>query len=191
MDALRRFAVCTSAYEGTLPSGRHFSIPCWQVRFPPAEPDRLPPDVLAPTYTIKPLVVGPRGESVFGEIALAQWLREDGWSSVWVDTFHSRGRRRLFWQGMPTTSEPLNLGAAPAPWARYCEIIAERNGRIGGFFDVLAWRGSRVLFAEYKGPDDSPNKNEPARLDAAFAAGVQEDDMLYIAHGCPRPCHTP
>jgi hypothetical protein len=90
---------------------------------------------------------------MFGELALAWWLRQDGWAAVWADTFHG-GK---FWGGMPHEVSPCGL---PPRIRRIYDAIAELKGGPSGCFDVIAWNATQVLFAEYKGPNDSANKNE-------------------------------
>lgn len=164
-----------------LPSGGEASIALWTVRFPPAEADRLLPGTLARTYTSKPLVQLD-GEPLFGELAIVRCLQKDGWDGVWVDAFHDRGRHKLFWQGVPHTTEPYDLSGAPHAWQMYRRIVELNGGRAAGFFDVLAWRGGELLFAEYKGKGDRENRNERAWIEAALTAGVLESDLLYVRH---------
>jgi len=179
MDSLKQLAIDVNTRSVRLLSGGEICLAQWTIRFLPAEPDRLPAGTLAKTYTTKPLVQVD-GEPLFGELAIVRWLQKDGWDGVWVDTYHSRGRRKFFWQGMPHKTEPYDLSSIPRVWKTYNRIVEHNGGRAAGFFDVLAWRGDRLLFAEYKGKGDKPNKNERAWIDAAVRAGVLTRDMLYV-----------
>jgi hypothetical protein len=144
------------------------------VRFPSAVPAKLPDGTLKFTYTSKPLVTSVTGAAAFGELAILDALRKDGWDGVWVDTFHG-GK---FWNQMPHVSAPVALPAAAANL--YNTIGAANNGRRSGFFDVFAWKGSDFLFVEYKGPGDSSNKNETAWIAAARRAGVTDAQLLFV-----------
>lgn len=179
MHSLKGFAVRTECRQRLLPSGKSVSIDTWTVSFPPANPAHLPEGVLPKTYTNKPLVQVD-SESLFGELAILRWLQKDGWDGVWVDTFHDRGKGKLFWQGMPHETTPYGLTMAPHARAVYDRILAIRGGKAGGFFDVLAWKGSRLLFVEYKGRGDRPNRNESLWIDAALEAGVKEEQMVFV-----------
>ena len=132
----------------------------------PSSPERLPAGVLAKTYTNKPLV-HIDGEDLFGELALLRLLQKDAWDGVWVDTFHGNGREALFWTAMPHRSVSIQLEPSSAGRHIYDRIKDHRYGRIGGFFDILAWRGEELIFIEYKGPSDSANENEPSFLEGS------------------------
>ena len=179
---MERLAVAKGVRRQELPSGQEVLVPVWTIRFPPASPPKLFAGVLPETYARKPLV-DVDGDALFGELAVLRWLQKDGWNGVWVDTFHDRGKGKLFWQKMPVDSEPYDLSGAPKAKDIYNRILEIRGGRAGGFFDVLAWRGDRLAFVEYKGEGDRPNVNELLWIDAALEAGVAPDDMLFVVYG--------
>ena len=158
----------------TLPSDATICVPSWTVQFPPAHPPKLPSDVLKKTYTSKPLV-DVDGEHVFGELAIVLLLAKDGWTALWADTFHGR----KFWSGMPHKTEPV---FPPSPVKSLYDRIAARKGGPSGCFDVVAWRGERIIWVEYKGPNDRPNQNESHWLEAALGAGVVETDLLLVGN---------
>ena len=172
MTSLERFATAIGITEEVLPSGRTVRIPTLTVRFPPADPPRLAKGTLKDTYTSKPLV-DVDGEPVFGELAIVRWVAKDGWGALWADTFHGR----KFWQAMPHKSDPVD----PPGFVRdLYERIANRKGGPSGCLDVVAWKAERIVWLEYKGPNDRPNRNEPAWLDAAIGAGVREEDFVFV-----------
>lgn len=171
METLQELALSRDITSVPLPSGRSARIQTWAVQFPPADPPRLVEGDLARTYTSKPLV-DVHGEPVFGEIAIAHCLRKDGWSAVWADTFHGR----KFWADMPTRSSPVAL---PARVRGMYDRIADAKGGPQGCFDVIAWKDGRILWLEYKGPRDRPNRNEVLWIDAALQSGVDEKDLFF------------
>ena len=172
MNSLRELASAAGMTEEHLPSGQVARIATWTIRFPPASPPRLEPGTLAKTYTDKPLVMAD-GEPMFGELAIARSLTKDGWSAVWADTFHGR----KFWNAMPHESSPVAL---PADVRALYDRIVGIKGSAWGCFDVIAWKQGRIIWLEYKGPNDSPNKNEPLWMDAALQAGVSEEDLYFV-----------
>ena len=174
MDTLLALSSSQSVRSVALPDGSAAHIRTLFVRFPSAVPAKLPDGTLKFTYTSKPLVTSVTGAAVFGELAILDALRKDGWDGVWVDTFHG-GK---FWNQMPQVSAPVALPAAAANL--YNTIVAANNGRRSGFFDVFAWKGSEFLFVEYKGPGDSSNKNESAWIAAAHRAGVADAQLLFV-----------
>ena len=147
-------------------------IPTWIVNFPAAEPDRLPVGILKSTYTDKPLV-SVDGESLFGELAILRWMAKDGWRGVWADTFHGR----KFWDNMPHLSTPTE---PPSHVRSVYQEIAGLKGGPGGCFDAICWKAGRIVWLEYKGPGDNPNKNEPAWIAAALQFGVLLSDLIFV-----------
>jgi hypothetical protein len=143
------------------------------VRFGIASPDRLKPGSLPASYLSKPLVTF-NGAAMFGELAVLRWLETDGWQGVWLDTAHGRKQ----WREMPTRGVPVAL---PAPRQLvYDRIVAANGGRASGAFDVMAWRGDQVIFVEYEGPDDPPDRNKQRWVTSAVAAGVSPNDLLFV-----------
>lgn len=176
MQSLFARATQIEATDCRLPSGRVVRLRRLSLPLGTASPDRLKEGVLPATYTSKPLVTFD-GAAMFGELAVLRWLNVDGWDGVWVDTFHGR----KFWREMPNVSSPVTL---PAPAQNlYDRIAAENGGKASGAFDVMAWRGGHIVFLEYKGPGDRPNKNEDRWIDAALSAGVPEPDLLLVSRG--------
>jgi hypothetical protein len=170
---LRAFAREPSYTTRILSDGTAIELERWTLRFPPAQPDRLPDGVSKKTYTVKPLVT-PFNTALFGELAIVECLERDGWSGVWVDTFHGS---ELFWRGMPHTSLRVDLSEESEALEIYRGVLAE-HGKRGGFFDVLAWREGEFLFIEYKGKGDRPNNNESSWIAAVLRLGIRPEQLL-------------
>jgi hypothetical protein len=172
VNSLHSIAHSAGSSDYVLPSGRRVRIATLHVRFPPAEPSRLASGVLQSTYTSKPLV-DVDGESLFGELAIVRWLAKDGWDALWVDTFHGR----KFWREMPHMGPPVS----PPPQVRSLyDRIAQTKGSPSGCFDIVAWSESRIIWLEYKGPRDKPNRNEALWIEAALQSGVEEKDLFFV-----------
>jgi hypothetical protein len=103
------------------------------------------------SYKIKPLVEID-GEPLFGKLAILRLLQKDEWDGVWADTYHDK-----FWKGLPDRTKPCSL---PEKAKEIYDMIVTKHGRHGGFFDVIAWREQKLLFAEYKGEGDKLNQNQ-------------------------------
>ena len=173
MESLFARASSVDVAEVTLPSRLRIPVRRLTVRFGEASPNRLPEGSLPSTYTDKPLVTF-QGAAMFGELAVLRWLEVDGWTGVWLDTFHAR----RCWRDMPTRADPVAL--PPAAQALYDAIVAANGGRASGAFDVMAWRGAHTIFVEYEGPADPPNRNTPRWIDAALSVGVSANDLLVV-----------
>jgi len=148
-----------------------------QIRFPRASKSHSPPG-LAKTYTSKPLVEVD-GEALYGELAILRYLEKDGWNGVWVDTFHSRGKRKVVWSGMPPDGKgELSKDAT----LLFNQIVDKNDGKSSGFFDVFAWKNGNFVFIEYKGKGDSSNKNESRWIRAAIAAGIDPQQLYFVVY---------
>jgi hypothetical protein len=99
-------------------------------------------------------------------------LERDEWCALWVDTFH-----RKFWSDMPHIAQPVQ---PPSNVRTLYDHIAKINGRASGCFDVVAWKDERIIWLEYKGPGDKPNKNEAAWIEAAIQTGVPVNNLMFL-----------
>jgi hypothetical protein len=175
MESLKRQALSFGEYPIRLPTGRRIGISTWTIRFPKWSGAKLPRS-LAGTYKNKTLVKF-YGRPLFGELAVLRWLKKDGWDGVWVDTFHSRGQKKLFWKGLPDRSSPCVLPAKAE--AMYKKIVAV-HPKDGGFFDVFAWKGRKFLFVEYKSKGDKLNQNQYLWIRSALKSGVPSNSLLLV-----------
>jgi hypothetical protein len=78
---------------------------------------------------------------------------------------------------MPHLSNPVEL---PVPVRNLYMRIANLKGSPSGCFDVVAWKDARIVWLEYKGPNDKSNQNEALWIDAALRAGVRAEDMVFV-----------
>ena len=173
LATLRSFATACTPVRGG--DGRPVEPERWTLRFPRAESLGEKDGVLAATYTKKSMVV-PFGEPLYGELAVLECLRRDGWTGVWVDTFHG-----ALWRDMPERSSSIDLSLEPEAFRVYAGIIAEQ-GKRGGFFDVFAWRDTQLLFVEYKGKGDRSNANESSWIAAVIRFGISPSQLLIAAY---------
>ncbi len=158
--------------------GCNISIENLNVQFPSANPKYLKDANLSKTYLSKPLVQV-KSESLFGELAILRYLQMDGWDGVWVDTFHGRGVKKVFWSGMPTQ------GSANLPKhaeSLYDRIVVQNGMKSSGFFDVFAWKNRKYIFIEYKGKGDSSNQNEKRWIRSALKCGIKPDQLFFVSY---------
>lgn len=135
-------------------------------------------------YLSKSVVSTEKGANMFGELAILRYLERDQWKGVWVDAFHSHGRKDVLWSGMPPTGVAPPL---PPKVSSKFQAIKEKNGGLSGFFDVLAWKGEGdvLMFIEYKGRGDSPNENELEWINAAISEGVKPEQLCIVGYELP------
>jgi len=124
------------------------------------------------TYTIKSSYLIDE-KLAFGEIAIVQLLRLDGWNAFWVDTFHKK-----FWNTMPDEGKPKQLPSAIRE--RYDLIKIKNDSKPNGCFDVAAERSGRVIWLEFKSDKDKNNINEGNWINSAMKADIRETDLFFV-----------
>lgn len=186
MESLIRLARRRTLEHRQLPNGDQVEIDALMIDFSPHRDRKLPagstyfldPSTPLPgSYLIKPLVdVG--GAPLFGELAIARCLESEGWSAVWIDSYHGHGNR-LCWRDLPDRSEPYDFADAHEAAAKFDQITSA-NGGTGGWFDVMAWRKGEFLFVEYKGAGDKSNVNEKRWIASALQSGVKASELHFV-----------
>ncbi len=109
------------------------------------------------------------GEPLFAELALLRLLQNDGFDGVWVDTYRRRFRRTMAMEG-----------SALPRWvqSKFDDIVAE-NGRRGGCWDLLSWKGDEILFVESKRKHkDRIGFNQKQWLASALRVGFDANSFL-------------
>jgi hypothetical protein len=172
MKSLKRQVISVGAYSAISATSGKINIATWTIRFPQWRGQSLD-GAQKGSYKIKPLVEID-GEPLFGELAILRLLQKDGWDGVWVDTYHG-----YFWKGLPDQAVPCSL---PATAQDIYDRIVARHGKRGGFFDVFAWRGRKLLFAEYKGEGDKLKPNQVSWIGAAVASGISPSSFLLVEY---------
>lgn len=151
------------------------NIPTEQWTLEPCE--KVDPPELGGSWSIKPgyLVDGRRS---CAELAALARLRDDGWDGVWVSAYQSFFRREWF----PADSfKTIADAGAPADVAAVFERLREANGgKLGGFWDVFAWRDGKVRFVEVKIPPDYLKPNQRRFMDMALGLGHDVDEFLIV-----------
>ena len=152
-----------------LPSGRVVEVRRRLVKFKPwagATP-KLPE-----VWTSK-CFADVNGEPLLAELAILHLVEREGWTGVWVNNF-----TKQFLKGLPKLTQPCSLPSEPLA---VFQDIEQRNGGRGGCWDVFAWRGDQVLFAEAKRmKKDAIRKSQLKWLEAGLQAGVPLDAFLVV-----------
>ncbi len=151
----------------TLPSGEEVHIPKAIVEFKAWDGHPV-----KDTYGGKALL-DYKGTPLFAELVILRMLEEDGWSGVWVDNY-----RKKFRIGMPGIEEPIFF---PSRQKRRLDVIKEANGSMSGCWDVFAWRGSEILFAESKlSGKDRIRSNQTKWLQNTMKVGFSARNFLLV-----------
>jgi hypothetical protein len=111
---------------------------------------------LPSTYNVKPLIDW-NGVPLYAELAILEIVKDNGWEGVWVDSFH-----RKFLDCMPagrnlSVELPGNVAEEIQEIRSiYWRISAQHrdaklsNRGFGGSWDILCWKGDKLLFIEAK-----------------------------------------
>lgn len=177
MQKLRSIAL-SRGFEERMTNIGVIKIESLKIHFPSAAVRHLLDESLSKTYRSKPMVVV-NNEHLFGELAILRYLQMDGWDGVWVDTFHGKGKKKVFWSNLP----PNGMGKLTIEAEKlYDSIVQANEGKSSGFFDVFAWKNGAFIFIEYKGQGDSPNRNETRWITATLKCGVDPEQLFYVIY---------
>jgi hypothetical protein len=135
----------------TMPAGRVIQeLPAVFMRFPRWEGAPFVDDFGKKSAAMIDL----EGEHLFAELAVLRLLEQAGWTGRWVNTYSGRGEVWKYltgWKDVPRgeqrsrpieEAEPRQLLAAVAG--------LNKPARYKGCWDVFAWKGTDVIFAECK-----------------------------------------
>ena len=107
------------------------------------------PPALGRSWAIKPKFAV-NGKRSCAELAIAYHLRNEGWHGVWVCAYGPR-ELRSEWFPAPAVKTIAQIGAPMWAVEIFDGLRAANGGKLGGFFDVFAWREpGEVRFDEVK-----------------------------------------
>lgn len=175
----------TESLSFTLPSGTA-TIRLARPQFAAWGTDRRRP---ADTKGNKPLLEF-EGRPSFGELAILATLIGDGWQGRWIDNYPLPPTfRTAYWDDalLKLPRERANVPLPPIQRGHYDAICHQAgDARGGGAWDIIAWRGDEMFFAEAKKRASSDRIREAQLrwLDAALAVGVPSDCFVFIEWDC-------
>lgn len=124
------------------------------------------------TYNGK-AVIDWNDEPVFAELAVLHLFQSHGWNGVWVDSY-----RRKYRIGLPDVAEPIDL---PEKQRQFIDSIRTKTGRHGGCWDILAWKGDRILFIELKrSKKDRIQHTQDDWLSASLESGLTNKNFALV-----------
>jgi len=106
------------------------------------------PTLTSATLRSKPLVAFD-GKAAFAELAVVGELERAGWNAVWIDCFHRRMRRSMNTGESLSAFVERSAGSSEADSALGA-LVRAKNGKLGGLWDVFAWKGRQSAFFETK-----------------------------------------
>lgn len=123
------------------------------------------------------------GRPQFAEVAILRLFEADGWHGRWVETYPYRKNPRFWreWSGAGPMAQRHVPIATPWVDAWLREIAAANGGPFSGCWDVAAWKGDRLVFAESKKRRKDRLRGTQLRwLEAALRCGLQVEDFLVV-----------
>jgi len=125
------------------------------------------------TYGKKPLLEID-GQPAFAELVILRLLQGAGWEGVWVDTYRNKFRQG-YWDIPPVPFLPSH------PQNVLTSILNRRGAGRSGTWDVLCWRGSKVLFVESKRRGkDSIRPEQITFLETALTLDIPASSFLVV-----------
>jgi len=119
-------------------------------------------------------VLDAEGVPLFAELAYLKYLREKGWEGFWIDSY-----RRKFRNKMP--SEQPEGTKIPDDKIKLLTKLWEKTGKFKGTWDILAWKGDKILFAELKRVrKDKIRDNQIKFYQVAFESGFNKENFIII-----------
>ena len=163
---LPEILLSTRAIAIDLPDGRSEHVAKCTPAFP-----KWRGETPADTFNGKP-VLDYHGKPAFAEEYTLWSLQALGWSGVWVNSFRSQ---------YLTSYTPAVHMALPADRKHLLARIAGSDAFPKGCWDVFAWRGEDVLFAECKlAKRDRIQDTQRRWLEKALAVGVAIESFLVV-----------
>jgi hypothetical protein len=177
-EALPEALTLAGAAHSRLPSGRVGSIPRATGHFSPWRGA-----ITIDTWGGKP-VLDVQGDQTFAEVALVRMFQASRWEARWLETYNAPPQ----WPLVLDRWSPAGIKAreiVPIGNARVAKVlqyvIAHNGGRCRGCWDVLAWHGSALLWAEAKRARyDRLSDTQKHWLAAALQAGLAVESFLLV-----------
>jgi hypothetical protein len=121
---------------------------------------------------------------MFAELAIAETLKKEGYSTRWAETYGRGNKFPLFlteWLDQPYGEQK----DVPITERWILDILSGiaslNNGSYAGCWDVLAWKGDKLLFVESKrNKRDSVRDSQVAWLEAGLKYGLTPENFLVV-----------
>lgn len=135
------------------------------------------------TFGGKPLI-DVNGKPMFAELAIMHLFLEDGWDARWLESY-GRGQRNIVclaeWADLPYSQQTECLIENETIMNTLRGIAELNGGNFNGCWDVLAWKGDRIIFAESKRLKRDKIRDTQTRwLDAALRYGLKPENFLVV-----------
>lgn len=164
--------------ELSLPSGLVLKVPTARPVF-----SRWRGESLQDSFGGKPTIEWD-GAPCFAELAILRLFLSAGWSGRWVETYgvpNTQPKFLLEWTCSGINAERTVPPDDAAVVSRLAAIASRNCGRYSGCWDVVAWAGGRIVFAEAKwSHKDRLRSTQLGWLASAVSEGIAPEDFLIV-----------
>jgi hypothetical protein len=138
------------------------------------------------TFGGKPLV-DYKGIPVFAELAIQRLAKDSGWDARWIETYQMKINQPYFfddWTDASISKQatlPINNEAV----TRQLQMLSTKNNNsYYGCWDVLAWKGNRIIYIESKrSKKDKIRDTQTGWFKAGLASGLKPENFLIVQWG--------
>lgn len=157
---------------------RQVRLPCCRIQFTAAS------DVKGVnTFGGKDLLLVD-GRPQFAEVAILRLFQAAGWQGRWLETYgHGKLTPGLWNAWHPDGPRAQTHTPIEEAWVneRLAAIAAANGGTYSGCWDVVAWKGEQLVFAESKRQRKDKIRGTQLRwLEAALKCGCSVEDFLVV-----------
>lgn len=122
------------------------------------------------------------GRAQFAEVAILRAFEAEGWEGRWLETYGKPAMKPALWREWkpegPVAQEHDPIEAASVNERLHAIAVANGN-TYAGCWDVVAWKGERLVFAESKKQKKDRLRGTQLRwLEAALKCGMAVEDFL-------------
>lgn len=121
---------------------------------------------------------------MFAELAIVQYFIKNGWQSRWIETY-ARNKQNPLFLSQWKDDKYKNQENDPIIDKKVLEVllgIAQyNNNSYFGCWDIIAWQGDNIIFAESKRlKKDKIRQTQNNWLSAGFKYGLQSNNFLIV-----------
>lgn len=124
------------------------------------------------------------GTAQFAEVAILRAFQAAGWQGRWLETYGNGKLTPGLWNAWHPDGPraQVNVPIEEAWVNERMKAIAVANGNsFSGCWDVVAWKGERLVFAESKKQKKDKMRGTQGRLlEAALRCGIDVKDFLVV-----------
>jgi hypothetical protein len=118
-----------------------------------------------------------KGEACFAELVIQRLLSDNGWESVWVETFGGLHFLKNMPTGWSLKSQHVSI---PCERENLLRKILNTDKK-SACFDVFAWRDDEVLFCEAKrAGKDTIRHSQKLFIQGALTCGIALESLLIV-----------